>query len=82
MKHPEYSWNVYLPLIADVDAQVLSMPRFGQKNTMAGLEGTSIQRADFGPELMRAYFKHFVESGKLQRPPDARGKSALETTAE
>jgi amino acid adenylation domain-containing protein/thioester reductase-like protein len=82
VEHPEHSWNVYLPLIADVDAQVLSMPRFGQKNTMAGLKGTSIQSAVFGPELMRAYFNHFVESGKLQRPPDARGRSALGTTAE
>jgi thioester reductase-like protein len=68
--NPENSWNVYLPLIAEVDAQVLTMPRFGQENTKAGLAGTSIQTAPLGPELMRAYFRHFIESGKLERPPN------------
>jgi thioester reductase-like protein len=66
--NPEQSWNVYLPLIADVDAQALNMPRFGQENTKARLKGTSIQSAPLGPELLSAYFRHFIESGRLQPP--------------
>jgi hypothetical protein len=73
--NPEQGWNVYLPLIADVDAQVLNMPRFGQENTIAALKGTSIQSTPLSPELLSAYFRHFIESGRLQGPSNGGGKN-------
>jgi thioester reductase-like protein len=73
--NPERGWNVYLPLIADVDDQVLHMPRFGQENTRAGLKGSSIQSTPLGPELLNAYFKHFIETGRIQPPPEGNGES-------
>ncbi len=73
-ENPQQGWNVYLPLIADVGAQVLNMPRFGQENTKAGLKGTSIQSAPLSPELLSAYFRHFIESGRLQRPLNGGGE--------
>jgi thioester reductase-like protein len=71
--NPEGGWNVYLPLIADVDAQVLRMPRFSQENTRAGLQGSSIQSTPLGPELLEAYFRYFIESGRIL--PPANGSS-------
>jgi amino acid adenylation domain-containing protein/thioester reductase-like protein len=79
-KTPERSWNVYLPLIADVDAQVLHMPRFGQKNTRAGLKGSSIESPPLGPELLDAYFKHFIETGKLQPPSNGNNENGSESS--
>jgi thioester reductase-like protein len=73
--NPGQGWNVYLPLIADVDAQVLNMPRFGQENTKTGLKGTSIQSAPLDPELLSAYFRYFIESGRLQRPTNSGGEN-------
>ncbi len=73
--NPDHGWNVYLPLIAEVDAQVLNMPSFGQENTKAGLKGTSIQSAPLGSELLSAYFRHFIESGMLQPPLNGEGEN-------
>ena len=55
--NPGRGWNVYLPLIADVDAQVLHMPRFGQENTKAGLKGSSIKSKPLDRKLLDSYFK-------------------------
>jgi amino acid adenylation domain-containing protein/thioester reductase-like protein len=71
--NPDEGWSVYLPLIADVDEQVLHMPRFGQENTKAGLNGSSITSNPLGPELLDAYFKHFIETGKLPPPTNGSG---------
>ena len=74
--NPENSWNVYLPLIADVDANFLSMPRFGQGNTRAGLKGSSIGSAPLLKDLLPAYFRYFIEADKLPSPPDIRGDNS------
>lgn len=71
--NPEEGWNVYLPLIADVDEQVLHMPNFGQENTRDGLKGSSITSKPLGPDLLDAYFKHFIETGKLPPPSNGGG---------
>ncbi|MGW8227110.1 MAG: non-ribosomal peptide synthetase family protein, partial [Anaerolineales bacterium] len=73
--NPGRGWNVYLPLIADVDAQVLHMPRFGQENTKAGLKGSSIKSKPLDRKLLDAYFKYFIESGRIPPPSNKNGSN-------
>ena len=73
--NPGRGWNVYLPLIADVDAQVLQMPRFGQENTKAGLKGSSIKSKPLDRRLLDAYFKYFIESGRIPPPSNKNGSN-------
>jgi thioester reductase-like protein len=74
VENPEQSWNVYLPLIADVDANILNMPQFGQENTNAGLRGSSIHSAPIDSELLGTYFRHFIESDRIPRPMNDIGR--------
>ncbi len=68
MRQPSEDWQVFLPLINAIDVDAVSMPRFDQTNTVAGLKGSGISSPSLGPELLKTYFTYFVESGHLPSP--------------
>jgi amino acid adenylation domain-containing protein/thioester reductase-like protein len=65
---PDGGWQVFLPLINEIDMDVVSMPHFDQANTRDGLKGSGIENMALGPEMMKTYFNYFVESGMLNPP--------------
>jgi amino acid adenylation domain-containing protein/thioester reductase-like protein len=68
MHDPEGGWQVFLPLINEIDMEVVSMPRFDQENTLAGLRETGIQNLALGPDMLKIYFDYFIKSGYLNPP--------------
>ncbi len=68
LRDPEGGWQVFLPLINEIDMDVVSMPRFDQQNTLAGLKETGIENLALGPEMLKTYFNFFIESGYLKPP--------------
>ncbi len=68
LRDPEGGWQVFLPLINEIDMDVVSMPRFDQRNTRAGLRETEIDNPALGSEMLKNYFNFFVESGYLNPP--------------
>jgi thioester reductase-like protein len=70
MQEPAAGWQVFLPLISEVDVRLISSPRFDQRNTLAGLEGAGILNPPLSSELMRTYFEFFRDSGVIEHALD------------
>ena len=68
VRDPEGGWQVFLPLINEIDMDVVSMPRFDKTNTLAGLSESGIENLALGPEMLNTYFNYFIESGDLIPP--------------
>ena len=62
---PEESFHAFLPLINRIGTERLSLPRLDLSNTLAGLEGSSIQVPTVTRELVETYVKYFVKAGLL-----------------
>lgn len=68
-KQPYSDWQVFLPLINEVDIDLIDSPRFDQTNTVRALKGTAIENPALTPALMKTYFRYFTRSGMIERTP-------------
>jgi amino acid adenylation domain-containing protein/thioester reductase-like protein len=57
-----------LPSVAQLGRSMLHFARFDSRNTLEGLEGTSISCATADAQLLSTYFSHWIQSGYLQPP--------------
>jgi thioester reductase-like protein len=62
---PEEAFQAFLPLINQVGAERLSLPRLDLSNTVAGLENSPVAIPAFDEELIGTYIKYFAKSGLL-----------------
>jgi thioester reductase-like protein len=66
-KQPHSDWQVFLPLINEVEVELIDSPRFDQSNTLTALQGAGIENPPLTSDLMRTYFGYFTSSGMIER---------------
>jgi hypothetical protein len=64
-QYPQEAFHAFLPLINQVGAYPLSLPRLDLTNTLTGLEGSAIAPPLVDTELIGTYVKYFVKAGLL-----------------
>lgn len=68
LKQGNEGWMSFLPLVEAVDQEMVYMPRFDCRNTVAGLSESSVSCPPVDFDLLSTYLNHFLRSEFIKLP--------------